>query len=64
MKKEILIGIALVVLVLIGVTYLLWPEKKAEDIEIQVPSQAVSVPDVNPVNKTNPFSDVKTNPFE
>ena len=32
---------------------------------IQVPSNPLEkVPEVNPVDKTNPFKDVKTNPFD
>ena len=73
MKSQI-IAVAVVVLVIL-LAIIFWPEKEAPKIEesqniattsanITVPSQSVSVPDVNPVNKANPFSDVKTNPFD
>lgn len=28
------------------------------------PNPLENVPDINPVEKTNPFTDIKTNPFE
>ena len=74
MKKTYLmaIGAAVVLLILLGAGYWYWQPKKTSQ-----PTQssgeilpAVSTnplnnkPDINPVDKTNPFRSLKTNPFE
>lgn len=68
MQKPILIGIAALVIAAAVLGYFLWSKPAVqEEVKVTpqpdyVPPQA-TVPDVNPVNKTNPFSNVKTNPF-
>ncbi|MCX6753494.1 MAG: hypothetical protein NTV03_00315 [Candidatus Nomurabacteria bacterium] len=76
MNKKLLI-IVVVVLVLIGSGYYYWkikPQQKAEDIQKTKANISADVgnnvtpdmttPDANPYSKTNPFTNLKTNPFQ
>ena len=73
-NKNIIIAIiAFLVLVALGTAYYFYPkpEGKMLDVEtVQVQTSYSPVaplenkPDLNPVSKTNPFKDIKTNPFE
>lgn len=67
MKNFITVGIILLFFVLIA-AYFFWPGEQNDTVPAaDSPSEgksSVIVPDVNPVNKTNPFTNVKTNPFE
>ena len=56
MKKQIMMIAVLAVIIVLGAVYFLL---KPED---QSPN-GITVPEVNPVAETNPFSNVKTNPF-
>lgn len=77
-KKEIIISFSVLVLAIVIVGYLLLrsktPPQSAEDIN-RIVNQGVlpslgetnpmkNKPDVNPVDASNPFRSIKTNPFQ
>jgi len=76
-KKSYLIAIVsgVVLLILLGAGYWYWQSKKS-DVEVAdgatneevLPPFSVNPlenkPDINPVDQTNPFKNIKTNPFE
>lgn len=66
-KKNIIIFLVLLILVLIGGGYYFWKitnlQKLATGVSDPVNSTE-SVQDANPYEKTNPFSNIKVNPFE
>lgn len=74
MKKELIIGIVALVLIIVGALIYfsragqteqtLNEDVSLESSENATVSSPIAVPDVNPVNQANPFSDIKTNPFE
>lgn len=65
MKNKYLIAV-LSMIVLLGLSYWYWQSKKTET-EI-IPSVSTNPldnkPNVNPIDQTNPFNNIKTNPFE
>ena len=76
-KTKLVLGAALVILIAGGLWY--WynsrpePIKTAEDIGeavtmpyLEVPSNPVQnkVPELNPIDRANPFKDIYKNPFE
>lgn len=61
MKKYMLIAVAVVVILLAGAFVYFSRNKKEPE---SAPAAPVEIPDLNPVNKTNPFTNIKTNPFE
>jgi flagellar basal body-associated protein FliL len=66
-KSYLMIAIlVLVLLILSGVGYWYWQSQKTETKT--VPSVSTNPldnkPDINPVDQTNPFKNIKTNPFE
>ncbi|RJQ36427.1 hypothetical protein C4552_04020 [Candidatus Parcubacteria bacterium] len=73
MPKPIWIGAVVLVAILAALFYFSFypadlqapaPAEEQPSTQTNSVSGTVSVPDVNPVRETNPFSDVKTNPFE
>jgi len=66
-KKYITIILVLLILVLAGGGYYYWKitnmQKSATDVVNPV-NPTESVRGVNPYDKTNPFSNIKVNPFE
>ena len=78
MNNNVLIGISAIVLIAVGVVvFLLWGTKTQPDQNIgDIVSQGVlpsvdgdvngmkNKPDVNPVDASNPYRSLKTNPFE
>lgn len=71
MKTNIGVGVAIAALVVVVLAW--WFVRGSGGTETPVPDATqetvtqnvgASVPDVNPINKTNPFADIKTNPFE
>lgn len=76
-KKSYLIVVAVVIilLILLGVGYWYWQSKKG-DVEVndEVANQETlppfsvnpleNKPNINPADQTNPFKNIKTNPFE
>lgn len=68
-KKYLIISVALLVLILAGGSYY-WktkPQKSAgvlPVIDTSVANPTESVQATNPYDKTNPFSNIKVNPFE
>ena len=76
-KFPIIIGAVAIILIAAGYFYYSKYYKKAEapvvpsggTVEnlinkVTPPSPTEKLPDTNPVNKTNPFKNLKTNPFE
>ncbi len=68
MKKTYLATILTIVfLILLGASYWQYKQTKPKEKEI-VPSVSINPldnkPNINPVDQTNPFTNVKTNPFE
>ena len=68
-KKYITIILVLLILVLAGGGYYYWKTKMQKSATsvvnpVNPVNQRESVPDVNPYDKTNPFSNIKVNPFE
>ena len=65
MKKTYLVG-AVFVLILLGASYWYWQSKNVV-VEV-LPSVSTNPldnkPDINPADQTNPFKNIKTNPFE
>ncbi|MEK7572682.1 MAG: hypothetical protein AAB493_02415 [Patescibacteria group bacterium] len=73
-KKRIIIIVFVLVLAIVIIGYLLW-KRTSPDIS-QIINQGVlpslgestnlmkNKPDVNPVDASNPFRSIKTNPFE
>ena len=61
-KKYIIVALVLLVLVLVGGGYY-WKTKIQKSATGTV-NPTESVQDANPYDKTNPFSDIKVNPFE
>jgi len=77
MKKSYLIAIVSVVvlLILLGASYWYWQSKKSgvevinetanQEILPSVSTNPLdNKPNINPVDQTNPFKNIKTNPFE
>lgn len=76
MNKKIILGLVFVVIVLVAIGILYFkkpkPEKTAEVLINNTTSLGESTstnpmsnkPDINPADKSNPFSSIKTNPFE
>ena len=62
-KTPMIVGIIIAFLVAAVFVYVRQQNKEEKSINY-VPEPGVAIPDVNPVNKTNPYSDLKTNPFE
>ncbi len=75
MNKKTLIIIILVILIALGIVYLQWNKKiktEAEKIIENATKGALpsintnpleNKPDINPADKANPFTNIKTNPF-
>ncbi len=74
MKKSYLIAIALLV-VLLGASYwYLQSKKSGDEVIIETANEEVlpsvstnpldNKPNINPADQTNPFKNIKTNPFE
>lgn len=68
MQKKIIILVVVVLgLVALAIGYFM-RSRSTTDTEVTAPEYAteakVVVPEVNPVTKANPFTDLKTNPFE
>ena len=71
-KKYIILVFVLLVLALAGGGYYYWKtrmqQKPATDvvspIVVPITTPVESVQDANPYDKTNPFSNIKVNPFE
>jgi len=63
-KKYITIVLVLLILVLVGSGYYFWKTKMQQKTATGVINQMESVQGANPYDKTNPFSDIKVNPFE
>ena len=61
-KKYMILALILLVLVLSGGIYF-W-NTKMQKIATKDASQTESTQDANPYNTTNPYSDIKVNPFE
>lgn len=73
MKKEYrIITLVLLTLVLVGGGYYYWKTKMLQKTAVDVASPIVTPTNTpveneqtaNPYDKTNPFSDIKVNPFE
>lgn len=62
-KRYIIIVLVLLILVLVGGGYYYWTTKMQKSAT-GVVNPTESVQDANPYNKTNPFSNIKVNPFE
>ncbi len=70
--KSVLTAIVVVLVVAgIGAGFYFYQQQKESPDNAQAPAPSYGTeaplenkPDVNPVDKTNPFKDVKTNPFE
>lgn len=64
-KKYITVFLVLLILVLIGGVYY-WKTKTQKSVTNTVPSisPTESTQSANPYDSTNPFSDIKVNPFE
>jgi len=62
-KKYMTLVLVLLVLVLVGGGYF-WKTKTEKSTSSIVNPAVESVQSANPYNKTNPFSNIKINPFE
>lgn len=62
-KKYITVVLVLLILVLAGGGYCYWKAKMQKPV-VNVVSPTESTQSANPYEKTNPFSNVKINPFE
>lgn len=71
-KKYVIVTIVLL-LILLGASFWYWQSKKVEQPaetanEGVIPSTSTNPlnnkPNINPVDQTNPFKNIKTNPFE
>ncbi len=68
-KSKTVIASAVILIVVAVFAYFLMQDTKSDKksgYDYYVPSENAleKAPDINPVNKTNPFKDIKTNPFE
>jgi len=63
-KKYLIIVLVLLILVLVGGSYYYWKTKTQKSTSSIVNPAVESVQNANPYNKTNPFSNMKVNPFE
>lgn len=76
-KKLLIIVLVVVILILAGGSYYYWkikPQQTADDLQKTKAnisadvgnnvSPDVTTPDANPYSKTNPFTNLKTNPFQ
>ncbi len=69
-KKNIYLAVAAVIVVAAAVLYFLYTKKNASPkvnlsaIETVGGNPLQKAPDLNPVDKTNPFRNIKTNPFQ
>ena len=74
MKKSYLAAIVFL-LIILGTSYWYWQNKKNNVVvipetttETTTPSVSTNPldnkPDINPIDQTNPFKNIKTNPFE
>lgn len=66
-KKYITIILVLLILVLVGGSYYYWKitnMKKSATEVVNPVNPTESVQGANPYDKTNPFSNIKVNPFE
>lgn len=65
MNIRLLVGTVIAIIIIAALGAFVYFYQSQQSNEGQSSSGAgISVPDVNPVNKTNPFTNVKTNPFE
>lgn len=62
MKKYTLIASIMVVVALLAGVFVYFNQSKKKPKSGEVPT--AEVPNLNPVSKTNPFTNIKTNPFE
>ncbi len=72
-KKNIIIVLAFLILVLLAGYYYYYKNKQASEVVNQTNSAVLpststnpleNKPNVNPVDQTNPFKNIKTNPFQ
>ncbi len=67
-KKYLFVVLVLLVLVLTGGGYYYWKTNMQPKVTTGVVSPVVNpvenVPNANPYDKTNPFSNIKVNPFD
>ena len=62
-KKYMIVTLILLILVLVGGVYF-WKTKMQKLVLNDAFLIEESTPDANPYNATNPYSDIKVNPFE
>lgn len=74
-KKTLVIIIIAVILIALGIGYFYWNKKIKTEAEKIIESATKGVlpsintnplenkPDINPADKANPFTNIKTNPF-
>jgi hypothetical protein len=70
-KKYIIAVLALLLIILLGIGFWYWQFKRGQ---VETPSKTIlpststnpldNKPNINPVDQTNPFKNIKTNPFE
>lgn len=69
-KKYLIIVLGLLILVLVGGGYYFWKTRLQKPIDVSpvvdkgIVNPAEDTQGVNPYDKTNPFSNIKVNPFE
>lgn len=63
-KVYIIIALVLLVLVLAGGGYYYWKTNMQKSTVTNVVNSIENTQVVNPYDKTNPFSNIKVNPFE
>ncbi len=63
MSKKIILSVFVVIIIVFGVYYY-FSLKTEKKIIYQESAPTLTTPDINPVDKTNPFKNIKTNPFE
>jgi predicted negative regulator of RcsB-dependent stress response len=72
MNKKTFVILILVILIVLGVGYFYWNKKNTEKVledatKGVLPSLSTNPlenkPDINPADKANPYTNIKTNPF-